>query len=78
MAAAFHIYKTSELQYYLTDATKRIGSLEETSNSFVSSSSTQQASISSICEKVRIYFSLTESYELKFNERILKLNLTKL
>ena len=52
MAAAFHIYKTTELQYYLSDATKRIGSLEETTNSVASCSSTQQASISSICEKV--------------------------
>ena len=52
MAAAFHVYKTTEIQYYLSDATKRIGSLEETTNSVASSSSTQQASISSICEKV--------------------------
>ena len=52
MAAAFHVYKTTEIQYYLSDATKRIGSLEETTNSVASSSSTQQASISSTCEKV--------------------------
>ena len=52
IAAAFHIYKTAELQENLNDANRRIAILEETSISLVSSTSTTSTSLSSICEKV--------------------------